>query len=231
MKNNIAFGIAISLLIIAPLSYADESEVKLKRSCIKDNPVVEGESDPALLGIYAQLCDKKNKDNKDNNMILAAQQFQKLGKNYKALQIVSELESNNIHSNTLTDVKFLAGVNLANSALNQMREKESRYLSNDDTYPAVKKFTDDVKGALPATVLEKKAEEAEVVKKSTEAQHYRAAQREKAAAQRAAAQRAAAERAAARRAAAQRGATRTATPTSTPPPKATSSGGTPFDKL
>ncbi len=167
MKNNIAFGIAISLLIIAPLSYADESEVKLKRSCIKDNPVVEGESDPTLLGIYAQLCDKKNKDNKDNNMILAAQQFQKMGKNYKALRIVSELESNNIHSNTLTDVKFLAGVNLANLALNQMRDKEVRYLS-DDTYPPAKAFTEIVNKAMPAPIIvESKPKNDEEVKAKT----------------------------------------------------------------
>ncbi len=138
-------------------SYADD-DIKLKKSCIKDYPVVEGETSPEILTIYSQICDKKNKDNKNQLLVSAAESFQLLGKNAKAMQIVSYLETLNIQSNGLTDVKFLAGIGLAREALNQMRSTEVRYLTEDKTYPVAKSFVDAVKSAAPAAVMIEKQE-------------------------------------------------------------------------
>ena len=157
MKNYISYFLVLGASLATTLAYADD-EIKLKKSCIKDYPVVEGETSPEILTIYAQVCDKKNKDNKDRLLVSAAEKFQQLGKNGKALQIVSYLESQNIQSNELTDVKFLSGVGLAYDALNKMRNTEVRYLTEDKTYPVAKNFVDAVKNAAPATVLVEKQE-------------------------------------------------------------------------
>lgn len=148
------------------LVYADD-EIKLKRSCIKDYPMVEGETNPELLAVYSQLCDKKNKDNKNKLLVSAAEKFQQIGKNDKAIQIVNYLETQNIQSNELTDVKFLAGIGLASDALSKMRTREMRYLTEDKTYPVAKSFTDAVRQAMPAAVLvEKNQESAPVVERA-----------------------------------------------------------------
>ena len=131
----------------------------LKRSCLKDNPLAVGETDPALLQIYAQACDKKNKDNVNGYLAQAAQRFQQIGKNYKALQLVNELNSQQVQHSSLTDVKFLAGVAIANEALTQIREKEVRYLSDEGYAPAVA-FSDAVRKAKPLAVIEDKKETA-----------------------------------------------------------------------
>ncbi|SPL69702.1 hypothetical protein [Acinetobacter stercoris] len=153
MKKIVVLALLTSGFLLSQTSFANDSEVKLKRSCIKDNPLVEGENDPALLGIYAQACDRKNKDNKNAYLVQAAQRYQQLGKNFKALQLVNELQNQNVQSNTLTDVKFLAAANIANSAISQIRTKEMRYLTSDGTYPAAKELTDSINAAKPASVL------------------------------------------------------------------------------
>ena len=114
--------------------------------------MVEGETNPELLAVYSQLCDKKNKDNKNKLLVSAAEKFQQIGKNDKAIQIVNYLETQNIQSNELTDVKFLAGIGLASDALSKMRTREMRYLTEDKTYPVAKSFTDAVRQAMPAAV-------------------------------------------------------------------------------
>lgn len=129
--------------------------------------MVEGETNPELLAVYSQLCDKKNKDNKNKLLVSAAEKFQQIGKNDKAIQIVNYLETQNIQSNELTDVKFLAGIGLASNALNKMRTREMRYLTEDKTYPVAKSFTDAVRQAMPAAVLvEKNQESAPVVERA-----------------------------------------------------------------
>ena len=129
--------------------------------------MVEGETNPELLAVYSQLCDKKNKDNKNKLLVSAAEKFQQIGKNDKAIQIVNYLETQNIQSNELTDVKFLAGIGLASDALNKMRTREMRYLTEDKTYPVAKSFTDAVRQAMPAAVLvEKNQESAPVVERA-----------------------------------------------------------------
>lgn len=156
-KKFISFFLVLGASFATTFSYAND-DIKLKKSCIKDYPVVMGETSPEILSIYAQVCDKKNKDKKDMLLVSAAEKFQQLGKNEKALQIVNLLESQNIQSTTLTDVKFLSGIGLANDALTKMRNTEVRYLTEDKTYPVAKNFVDAVKSAAPATVLVEKQE-------------------------------------------------------------------------
>ncbi|MFW2096924.1 hypothetical protein ACG9ZL_12000 [Acinetobacter sp. ULE_I057] len=166
MKNFIPYILVLGTSLATTFVYAD-GEIKLKRSCIKDYPMVEGETNPELLAVYSQLCDKKNKDNKNKLLVSAAEKFQQIGKNDKAIQIVNYLEAQNIQSNELTDVKFLAGIGLASDALNKMRTREMRYLTEDKTYPVAKSFTDAVRQAMPAAVLvEKNQESAPVVERA-----------------------------------------------------------------
>jgi hypothetical protein len=166
LKNYIPYILVLGASFASTFVSAND-EIKLKRSCIKDYPMVEGETNPELLGIYAQLCDKKNKDYKNKLLVSAAEKFQQLGKNEKALQIVSYLDTLNIQSNELTDVKFLASLGLASDALNKMRTSEMRYLTEAKTYPVAKNFTDAVRQAMPAAVLvEKNQESAPVVERA-----------------------------------------------------------------
>lgn len=151
-------GFVFATSVTSVISHAGD-EIKLKRSCLKDYPEVVGESNPELLSIYSQLCDKKNKDNKNSFLIMAAQKFQQIGKNNKAIQIVSYLETQNIQSNELTDVKFLSGIGLAHDALNKMRNNEMRYLTEDVTYPVAKSFSEEIKHAAPSSVLVEKQQE------------------------------------------------------------------------
>lgn len=157
LKKSIVLTALLTALSFNHIAHADD-DVKLKRGCVKDYPIVEGESDPELLKIYSQVCDKKNKENKNSLLVSAATKFQQLGKNDKALQIVKSIESQNIQSNELTDVKFLAGIGIAYEALNKMRTSEMRYLTADGTYPVAKNFTDAVKQAAPSSVLVEKHE-------------------------------------------------------------------------
>ncbi len=133
------------------------NEVKLKRSCIKDHPLVDGMSDQALLTIYAEVCDKKNNSNQLLLLSKAAERFQQLGMNYSALKIVSDLEAQNFTNQTLTNTKFLAGVKLADQALTQMREKQLRYLTEEDTYPPAKILVDNIEKSRPSNMLVKEA--------------------------------------------------------------------------
>lgn len=156
MKNSILFTTLLVCSTFGSMAYANE--VELKKSCVKDNPLVAGETDATLLQIYAQACDKKNKDNKNAYLAQAAQQFQKIGRNDKALQLVNQLHANNIQHSTLTDVKFLAGIGIANEALTQIRGAEVRYLT-DETYAPAIALNEAVKKAKPLTVIEPKVEE------------------------------------------------------------------------
>ena len=59
MKNAILFTTLLIGSVLTTSAFAND----LKRSCLKDNPLAVGETDPTLLQIYAQACDMKNKDN------------------------------------------------------------------------------------------------------------------------------------------------------------------------
>lgn len=156
----------------ASLVFADtDGDIHLKKKCVKNYPLVSGETDQNLLGIYAQLCDKKNKKNdelKDQLSIQAAKRYQELGKSYKALQLVESLNAQNVHHSSLTDTRFLAGISIANSALNHMRQEEMRYLSTDLTYPPAKELSEEIRSSVPAPdTSDAKPVTPQVVKKST----------------------------------------------------------------
>jgi hypothetical protein len=130
----------------------------LKRSCIKENPLVEGETDRTLIHIYTQVCDKKNKENKNAYLVQAAQQFENIGRSLKALQLVNELNVQGFGHTILTDVKFSASVNIANQALEQIRSHEGRYI-DEDLYPDADSFANAVKAARPLPVIQQQVEE------------------------------------------------------------------------
>lgn len=153
LKKRVVFTAILSSLILSHNVFANDSGVKLKKKCAKEYPLVDGETDQSLLGIYAQICDKKNNGNKNNLLIQAAQRYQQLGENLKALQLVNDLHNQNIQSTALTDVQFMAGSKIANSAIIQMRTKELRYLTSEQTYPVAKELTDSINITKPAPVL------------------------------------------------------------------------------
>lgn len=132
----------------AQLTFADE--VKLKRACLKDNPIMQGVSDINLIQIYTQICDKKNKQDKSPYLLQAAQRFYIIGQNYQALQLVEDLDSQSLTHPDLTDLKFLLGARLANDAITTMRDRESRQLTAETTYPAAKNLTERIQQTLPA---------------------------------------------------------------------------------
>lgn len=130
-----------------------DQKIVLKKRCLTANPLVVNEDDSSLLTIYTQICDKANKNNQTVFLIQAAQRFQVLGKNFKALQIIHQLEESNVKSNTITDVKFLAATQIANSAIQQIRTQEIRFLNTSDTYPAAKQLVDAIQAAKPESIL------------------------------------------------------------------------------
>ena len=148
--NQSIFFISV-IVMISQFTFADENRIELKKGCIKDYPLVADETDLDLLNIYSQICDKKNKKNielKNELFIQAAQKFQQLGKNLKALQLVDSLRKQNIQHTALTDVTFLAGVGIAQSSLQHMRNNELRYLSPEMTYPAAKQFSESIRTSI-----------------------------------------------------------------------------------
>ncbi len=138
---------------IIGLSYAQAAElepVKLKKSCIKKNPLAEGQNDPELLNIFKQVCDSDNTTQKNDLLAKAAMRFYQTNQPVKALNLASQLQSQNIRGSLITDVLFLSGVSIANNSLQQMRTQEMRYLSNDVTYPPAKQLIENIHTAMPA---------------------------------------------------------------------------------
>ena len=138
---------------IIGLSYDQAAElepVKLKKSCIKKNPLAEGQNDPELLNIFKQVCDTDNTTQKNDLLAKAAMRFYQTNQPVKALNLASQLQSQNIRGSLITDVLFLSSVSIANNSLQQMRTQELRYLSNDVTYPPAKQLIENIHTAMPA---------------------------------------------------------------------------------
>ena len=129
---------------------AELEPVKLKKSCIKKNPLAEGQNDPELLNIFKQVCDSDNTTQKNDLLAKAAMRFYQTNQPVKALNLASQLQSQNIRGSLITDVLFLSGVSIANNSLQQMRTQELRYLSNDVTYPPAKQLIENIHTAMPA---------------------------------------------------------------------------------
>lgn len=178
MRHILKKGIVVSIIcmVMGSLAYADDQEiknvdqeveltdqkikpVKLKRKCIKQNPLVAGQTDQALLKIYQQVCDKSNAGQVNDLLAQAAMRMYELKQPMNALTLANELQQKNIQGATLTDVTFLASVDIANNALQHMRTDEMRYLSTELTYPPAKQLSENIRTALPAPVITTKAVE------------------------------------------------------------------------
>ncbi len=149
MKKYISF---ISLFIFgtACLYLPQVHAAELKKSCIKANPYAAGETDPTLIGLYQQLCDKSAKKNISlqhelNTQI--AKRYVELGSHLKALNLIDQLHRQQ-HNQTLTDLGFMAGVAISSNALQQMRSTEVRAL-NETTYPQAKLLAENIQFAKP----------------------------------------------------------------------------------
>lgn len=140
-------------LMLSPNVLADVPEVKLKKKCVQQHPLVVGESDAELLSLYVQICDKKNHQVQHDLLIQAAQRYQQLGQHLKALNLVNDLHEQNIHSTALTDIQFIASAQISHSAIHQMRHNETRYLSGDQTSAVAKELVDAIEQAKPMSVV------------------------------------------------------------------------------
>lgn len=127
--------------------------VKLKRKCIKQNPLLEGQTDQELLQIYQQVCDKSNAHKVNDLLAQAAMRMYELKQPMNALTLANQLHEKNVQGTLLTDVTFLASVEMANTALQQMRAEEVRYLSQELTYPPAKELSENIRTAMPVSVL------------------------------------------------------------------------------
>lgn len=150
LKKRIVFSAFFLALSVFNFAYAANDQIKLKRGCLKDYPQAVGQTDQTLLGIYEQVCDKKNADKKNDLLAQAAMRFHELGQNLNALLLVNQLKSQNIQGSLLTDVAFLSSVAIANDSLKEMREKQMRYLSEDLTYPPAKQLVEQIRQSVPA---------------------------------------------------------------------------------
>lgn len=158
MRHILKKGIVVSIVCITmslmgSLVYADDQEIKpikLKSKCIKQNPLVIGQTDHTLLEIYQQVCDKDNAQRVNDLLAQAAMRMYELKQPMNALQLANQLQQKNVRGTTLTDVTFLASVAIANETLQHMRTDEMRYLSNDLTYPPAKQLSDAIRATLPA---------------------------------------------------------------------------------
>ncbi|HDK8956745.1 TPA: hypothetical protein PVK16_003613 [Acinetobacter baumannii] len=129
---------------------AELEPIKLKKSCIKKNPIIEGQTDPELLSLFKQVCDTDNSTQKNDLLAKAAMRFYHTNQPVKALNLANQLQSQNVRGSILTDVLFLSGVSIANSSLQQMRGQEMRYLTNEVTYPPAKQLIENIHTAMPA---------------------------------------------------------------------------------
>ncbi|ENW80529.1 hypothetical protein F909_01815 [Acinetobacter sp. ANC 3929] len=154
MKKGIVISIlCITASLIGNSVYADDKEIKpikLKSKCIKQYPLAANQTDHALLDIYQQACDKDNASRLNDLLAQAAMRMYELKQPMNALKLATQLQEQNVRGATLTDVTFLASVDVANQALQHMRSTEMRYLSNELTYPPAKQLSDSIRAAVPA---------------------------------------------------------------------------------
>ncbi|MCH7392910.1 hypothetical protein MMP66_01290 [Acinetobacter dispersus] len=154
MKKGIVISIlCITASLIGNSVYADDQPIKpikLKSKCIKQYPLAANQTDHALLDLYQQACDKDNASRLNDLLAQAAMRMYELKQPMNALKLATQLQEQNVRGATLTDVTFLASVEIANEALQHMRSSEMRYLSNELTYPPAKQFSDSIRAAVPA---------------------------------------------------------------------------------
>lgn len=150
LKKGIVFSAIVLGLSCLNLAHADSNEIKLKKACLKDYPQAVGQTDQELLSIYQQVCDKANAERRNDLLAQVAMRYHQLGQNLNALFLANNLKQQNVRGKLLTDVMFLSSVSVAQASLNDMRNSEMRYLSDDLTYPPAKELSDSIKASQPA---------------------------------------------------------------------------------
>lgn len=155
LKKGIVIIPMIAAAFITQVSFAADHPVELKKSCIKNNPLAAGDSDPALIALYTQICDNNKNQQLANDLnIQIAQKYQALGHNLKALQMANQLRNQNINTPEITDVTFLAGIAISQNALNHMRTAELRSLT-EMAYAPAKQLAETVRFAQPTVDISK----------------------------------------------------------------------------
>ncbi len=152
-KGILISALCVTICLVDSSVYAGDQEIKpikLKSKCIRHNPLAANQTDQELLNIYQQVCDKDNASRVNDLLAQAAMRMYQLKQPMNALQLANQLQQQNVRGATLTDVTFLASVEIANNALKHMRSEEMRYLSNDSTYPPAKQLSDNIRSAIPA---------------------------------------------------------------------------------
>ena len=145
------FFIGINSISLSQAQTTESEPVKLKKSCIKKNPLAEGQSDQELLSLFKQVCDNEDNAAQENNLLAkAAMRFYQINQPVKAIELANQLQQKNVRGSLITDVLFLSSVSIANSSLQQMRSQEMRYLTNDLTYPPAKKLSENINNSMPA---------------------------------------------------------------------------------
>lgn len=79
LRKSIVFSVILVGLTFLNSAHANDENIKLKKSCIRDYPQAAGQTDQALLSLYAQVCDKKNADRKNDLLAQAAMRFHQIG--------------------------------------------------------------------------------------------------------------------------------------------------------
>ena len=59
-KNGVLFISLIVATFTMQTIFAKEAPLELKKACLKNNPLAIGDTDPELIDLYTQICDKKN---------------------------------------------------------------------------------------------------------------------------------------------------------------------------
>lgn len=72
---------------------AELEPIKLKKSCVKKNPIIEGQTDPELLNLFKQVCDTDNSTQKNDLLAKAAMRFYQTNQPVKALNLANQLQS------------------------------------------------------------------------------------------------------------------------------------------
>lgn len=154
LKKDILISVLYIMICLVDSSvYASDQQIKpikLKSKCIKQNPLVANQTDQVLLGLYQQICDKPSVQQTNDLLAQAAMRMYELKQPMNALTLANQLQQQNVHGATLTDIVFLSSIEIANGALQHMKGEEMRYLSNDLTYPPAKQLSENIRIAQPA---------------------------------------------------------------------------------
>lgn len=141
--------------------FADDA--KLKKSCLKKYPIMQGIYDLELIKMFDDICDKKNKDNQNAYLIQAVQRLHQLGFTYQALQLIGSLEAQGVNHEQLTKIKFLIATRFSDDALKIMQAKQSHFLAEPPIIQAAISLNTNLQQVFVAHVEEEKVEKAQQV--------------------------------------------------------------------